>query len=171
MTISRPSASAAAAASGNSSVTSTSLRSLWLRCATTIDTTPNANKKTTPAAAPAPAAAANDDNGGGGNALPVLVTWNGVANTEASLDVVLESGQIIGPCIAVDILRDEFQRGISDGLGYLFTGNCISAGQSPNPADIRAFRICSAYNNDWANATCTEGAPWNHTNAVYHIDN
>jgi len=113
---------------------------------------------------PAPAPAANNGS------LPVLVTWNPVANSEASLDVVLNNGDVIGPCVGVDVLRDEFNRGISNGLGYLFTGRCVSPNITPNANDIRAFRICSAVNNDWGNAKCAE-AGWNHTNAEVHINN
>lgn len=115
---------------------------------------------------------ATDNGGNGGNGgLPVLVTWNGVDGTEASFDVVLKNGHIIGPCASVDVLRAQFQSGQSDGLGYGFDGSCPSNNEQPAAGDIKSFRICSARNNDWANATCTESAPWNHTNAAVHINN
>ena len=114
-------------------------------------------------------AAAGAANGARG--LPVLVTWNGVPNAEASLDVVLTNNRVIGPCVAVDVLRDEYRRKISDGLGYLFTGECVSPRITPNPDEIVAFQLCTAFNDDWAHARCTRSAPWNHTNAVVHIDN
>jgi hypothetical protein len=106
-----------------------------------------------------------------GRGLPVLVTWNGVPNAEASLDVILTNNRVIGPCVAVDVLRDEYRRKISDGLGYLFTGECVSPRITPNADEIVAFQLCTATNDDWAHARCTRSAPWNHTNDVVHIDN
>lgn len=105
------------------------------------------------------------------NGMPVLVTWNGVPNSEASLDVILTGGRTIGPCVAVDVLRDEFRRKVSDGLGYTFTGECVSPHITPRPEEIVAFRICTAQNDDWARAKCTRSAPWNHKSGTVHIDN
>jgi len=118
-------------------------------------------------------AASGGAGGGGGSApgMPVLVTWNGVPNTEASLDVILTGNRRIGPCIAVDVLRDEFQRKMSDGLGYSFTGECVSPHITPAPEEIVAFSVCSAYNDDWAHATCTTSAPWDHKSNTVHINN
>ena len=120
--------------------------------------------------------ASKDPGNGGGGAddgagLPVLLTWNGVANNEASIDLILTGGRTIGPCIAVEVLRDEFDRGYSDGLGYLFTGKCVSPDITPNSAEIEAFQVCTAANDDWAHAKCTRSAKWNHTNDTVHIDN
>jgi len=91
--------------------------------------------------------------------LPVLVTWNGVPNTEASLDVILTNGRTIGPCIAVDVLRDEYRRKISDGLGYMFTGECVSPRIRPNPEEIVAFQVRPAPGGDWAPAPRQGGGP------------
>lgn len=113
---------------------------------------------------------ASADAGAGGG-VQVLVTWNGVPNTEASLDLILTGNRRIGPCVAVDVLRDEFRRKISDGLGYGFTGECVSPHITPAPEEIVAFSICSAYNDDWAHATCTDSAPWDHKSNTIHIDN
>lgn len=117
------------------------------------------------------ASAGAGGGGGGDGSLPVLVTWNGVPNTEASLDLILTGNRRIGPCIAVDVLRDEFQRKISDGLGYLFTGECVSPQITPAPEEIIGFSICSASNDDWAHARCTDSAKWDHTNRMVHINN
>jgi hypothetical protein len=106
-----------------------------------------------------------------GRGLPVLVTWNGVPNTEASFDVILTNGRTIGPCVAVDVLRDEYRRKISNGLGYLFTGECVSPHIRPNPEEIVAFQVCSATNDDWPHARCARSAPWDHTNTQVRIDN
>jgi len=106
-----------------------------------------------------------------GRGLPVLVTWNGAPNTEASLDVILTNGRTIGPCIAVDVLRDEYRRKISDGLGYMFTGECVSPHITPNADEIVAFQVCSATKDDWAHAHCTRSSPWDHTNTQVRIDN
>jgi hypothetical protein len=107
----------------------------------------------------------------GGRGLPVLVTWNGIPNAEASLDVILTNGRTIGPCIAVDVLRDEFRRKLSDGLGYMFTGECVSPRITPKADEIVAFQLCTAFDGDWARARCTRSAPWDHTNKRVHIDN
>jgi hypothetical protein len=106
-----------------------------------------------------------------GKGLPVLVTWNGVASSEASLDVVLTGGRTIGPCVGVEVLRDEFQRKVSNGLGYLFNGECVSPHLTPPADEIVAFQVCTARNGDWASAKCTRSAPWNHTPSTVHIDN
>lgn len=108
---------------------------------------------------------------GAAGGLDVLVTWNGIANREASLDVILTNNRTIGPCIAVDVIRDEFKRKVSDGLGYRFTGECVSPRITPNPADIVAFQVCTAANDDWAHASCTRSGNWNHANGTIHIDN
>jgi len=107
----------------------------------------------------------------GGRGLPVLVTWNGVPSTEASLDVVLTNDRTIGPCVGVEVLRDEVARKVSDGLGYVFTGECVSPHITPNADEIVAFQVCSAKNGDWAHASCTRSAAWDHTNKQVHIDN
>jgi hypothetical protein len=41
-------------------------------------------------------------SGSAGKGMPVLVTWNGVPSSEASLDVILTGGRTISPCVAVD---------------------------------------------------------------------
>jgi hypothetical protein len=114
---------------------------------------------------------ASGGGGGGGGGLSVLVTWNGVPNHEASLDLVLTKGRTIAPCIAVDVLRDEFRRRGSDGLGYRFTGECVSPHIRPSPDEIVGFQVCTAANDDWAHARCTRSAPWDHTNKTVHVDN
>lgn len=106
-----------------------------------------------------------------GKGLPVMVTWNPVPNSEASLDLILTGGRTIGPCVAVDVLRDEFRRKVSDGLGYLFKGECVSPRITPASDEIVAFQVCTAQNNDWKAAKCTRSAPWNHTSGTVHIDN
>jgi hypothetical protein len=106
-----------------------------------------------------------------GKGMPVLVTWNGVPSSEASLDVILTGGRTIGPCVAVDVLRDEFRRKVSNGLGYSFRGECVSPHITPPPEEIVAFQICTAQNDDWARAKCTRSAPWNHASGTVHIDN
>ncbi len=110
-------------------------------------------------------------SGSSGKGMPVLVTWNPVPSSEASLDVILTGGRTIAPCIAVEVLRDEFRRKVSDGLGYSFTGACVSPRITPAPEEIVAFQVCTAQNNDWAAAKCTRSAPWNHTSGTLHIDN
>jgi hypothetical protein len=110
-------------------------------------------------------------SGSAGKGMPVLVTWNGVPSSEASLDVILTGGRTISPCVAVDVLRDEFRRKVSDGLGYSFTGECVSPRITPVPEEIVAFQVCTAQNNDWGAAKCTRSAPWNHTSGTVHIDN
>lgn len=109
--------------------------------------------------------------GASAEGLPVLVTWNGVAGSEASLDLLLTNNRRIGPCIAVDVLRDEYKRKISDGLGYLFTGECVSPHITPSPDEIVGFELCTAANDDWGNATCTTSAKWDHTTKAVHINN
>lgn len=118
------------------------------------------------AAAPASAAPENSED----TSLPVLVTWNGLTGSEASLDVVLKDGRVIGPCVGVDVLRDEYRRKISDGLGYVFTGACVTPGITPKSSDIDAFQLCTAENDDWARATCTS-TKWNHTRQTVKIEN
>lgn len=103
--------------------------------------------------------------------LPVLVRWNGVPNAEASLDLVLTNGRTIGPCVAVDVLRDEFKRKVSDGLGYSFRGECVSPHITPVPDEIVAFQVCTAVNDDWGAAKCTRSAPWNHKSGTVKIEN
>lgn len=106
-------------------------------------------------------------HGSGGEGLPALVTWNGVTNSEARLDVVRKNGKI-SRCISVEVLRREFEDGVSDGLGYLFDG-CTASDVSAD--DIDKFRICSAIDDDWADATCTNSAKWSRTTGLIHIDN
>ena len=110
-------------------------------------------------------------SGGSAQGLPVLVTWNGVAGYEASLDLVLTNNRKIGPCVAVDVLRDEFQQKKSDGLGYSFTGECVSPHITPVPEEIVAFEICIAKDDDWKAAKCTRSATWDHKSRTVHIDN
>lgn len=110
-------------------------------------------------------------SGSSGKGMPVMVTWNGVPSSEASLDLILTRGRTIAPCVAVDVLRDELRRGVSDGLGYSFTGECVSPHITPAPEEIVGFQICTAQNDDWAAAKCTRSAPWNHTSGTLHIDN
>jgi hypothetical protein len=110
-------------------------------------------------------------SGSAGKGMPIMVTWNGVPSSEASLDMILTGGRTIAPCVAVDVLRDEFRRKVSDGLGYSFTGECVSPHITPAPEEIVAFQVCTAQNNDWAAAKCTRSAPWNHAAGTLHIDN
>lgn len=127
----------------------------------------------------ASAAAGDDgddgDREGSEDGLPVLITWNGVANTEASINLLLKAKKKITKCIGVEVLREEFERGISDGLGYLFTGECVSKdGLKPDPADIIGFELCSTNTEedpDFEDATCTKFEDWDHTSNIVHIDN
>jgi hypothetical protein len=125
----------------------------------------------TPVRYTATSGAASSSSPSSGNGFPVLVTWNGVPGAEASLDVILTGGRTIAPCVAVDVLRDEFRRKVSDGLGYSFSGTCVSPHITPAPEEIVAFQVCTARNGNWQAATCTRSAPWNHASGAVHIQN
>lgn len=78
----------------------------------------------------------------------VAITWNKKSATaEYSLDVQLNNGDFIGPCVGENTLGLD--------TSYAFDGNCVTPGIPVDINTIVEFRICWAENNDWPNASCT----------------
>jgi hypothetical protein len=80
----------------------------------------------------------------------VPVSWNQKSATaEYSLDVVLQSGETVAPCVHAGIL--------GKSLSTTYSGSCYN--RSAAIGDIREFRICWTEGGDWAKATCA-GIPY-----------
>jgi len=91
------------------------------------------------------------------------ITWNRVTSTaEYSLDLQLKTGELIGPCEDVSVLRRR--------LDFTFRGMCLSGNRPVSLADVLDFRICSAENGDWSRAICTN-ANWDQVSTAVRIDN
>lgn len=116
------------------------------------------------AAAAAPAQSSETLPAPSENALTsVNVSWNRISPTaEYSLDLLLKNGDLIAPCV------DEYKIGTT--LSYGFAGSCVSPKIPVKMSDVRDFRICSAENNDWARAVCTD-AKWDGTSGSVKIEN
>ncbi len=77
----------------------------------------------------------------------VALGWSELATgAEYSLDVQLDNGDWIAPCVGAGTLGSRVE--------LVFEGNCSSAGQTVAPRDVQAFRICSAEDGNWGMATC-----------------
>lgn len=90
----------------------------------------------------------------------VKVSWPTVSGREYSLDVRLKNGDLIGPCVAVDI--------IGTTNHFKFDGECISPSITVEMGDVDAFQICSVRTGgNWkTQAKCTD-ASWNgHSKSV-----
>lgn len=80
----------------------------------------------------------------------VMITWNRVSSkAEYSLDLILENGDVIAPCVDVRTLRQK--------LSYRFDGSCVSPDIEVSMDDVRNFRICSAEDDRWERAKCVDG--------------
>lgn len=94
----------------------------------------------------------------------VKVSWNLLDDDiYYSLDVMTDSGDLIGPC--VDVTR------IKQKSSYTFKGTCVSPDIEVGIDHVRDFRICSAKWDDWKNgATCTD-AHWDRRSSKVKISN
>ena len=83
----------------------------------------------------------------GGSSPYVMLHWNQKqAKAEYSLDVQRPDGSWIAPCAGAYVL--------GHSLGYTYKGSCPTAGKSLAMSKVKRYRICSAVNNDWKQATC-----------------
>jgi GH43 family beta-xylosidase len=83
----------------------------------------------------------------GGATTRVSLDWNEKATgTRYSLDVQRADGTWVAPCVGSAIL--------GKSLEHAFSGACPSAGATVPVSEVTGFRICSAVNDDWANAVC-----------------
>lgn len=93
----------------------------------------------------------------------VLITWNKAKDaSEYSLDIVLRNGDTIAPCVDV--------RTLGRKRSYRFDGDCVSPSINVDLADVDVFRICSAENDQWKSATCTDRT-WNKHSSSLKIEN
>ncbi|NUP10448.1 MAG: family 43 glycosylhydrolase [Polyangiaceae bacterium] len=96
----------------------------------------------------------------GGFTSRVTLGWNEkVTGTRYSLDVQRADGTWVAPCAGVGAL--------GKSLAYSFSGSCPTANSSVPVPEVKAFRICSAVNDDWANAVCGEAS---YDGAAGHVD-
>lgn len=90
--------------------------------------------------------------------------WNEVSPTaEYSLDAMLKTGEMVGPCIGAPILGRELSL---EG----FSGKCTSAERVLPLDTIMDFRICYAENDDWAHCKC-KLANWDGKSSAITFDN
>jgi hypothetical protein len=83
----------------------------------------------------------------GGITKQIALRWNErVTGTRYSLDIQRRDGTWVAPCVG-DII-------IGSKIEYVFDGNCQTAKVFVEPRDITYIRICSALNNNWAQAIC-----------------
>jgi len=83
----------------------------------------------------------------GGVTAAVALAWNERATgAEYSLDVLRKDNTWVAPCAGEAVL--------GTGIGHVFTGACPTANTTLSLQDIQELRVCSAVNNDWANAAC-----------------
>jgi GH43 family beta-xylosidase len=83
----------------------------------------------------------------GGTTDAVELHWNELATAaEYSLDVQRADGSWIAPCVGAPTL--------GRSISHVYTGACTSTPDSLPAADVKAFRVCSAENGNWAVATC-----------------
>lgn len=83
----------------------------------------------------------------GGTTDVVELHWNELATgAEYSVDVQRADGSWIAPCVGAPTL--------GRSIAHAYTGSCPSSPDSLPAADVKAFRVCSAENGNWAEATC-----------------
>ncbi len=83
----------------------------------------------------------------GGSTSAVALRWTELeTSAEYSIDVQRTDGSWIAPCVGAATLG-----GVPEAL---FDGTCPAAAESVLPADIQAFRVCSAMGGDSGAATC-----------------
>jgi hypothetical protein len=81
------------------------------------------------------------------NIITVDIDWPAVPGAQYSLDIVTKSGEKISPCIGADIIGQK--------QNTVYQGYCPSSrDRVVDKSDIAQFRLCSAFNGDWAGATC-----------------
>ncbi|HSC87152.1 MAG TPA: family 43 glycosylhydrolase [Polyangiaceae bacterium] len=83
----------------------------------------------------------------GGSTSSVALRWSELTtDAEYSLDVQRTDGSWIAPCVGAGVL--------GSSVAATYDGNCTTAGEARAPAEIRAFRVCSAVGGNWAQARC-----------------
>jgi hypothetical protein len=109
-------------------------------------------KKPPTATADAPPPAASKSEPAPAKPASIAFSWNKVSDdAQYSLDAIMRSGVIVGPCIGVTTLGYD--------LTTTFDGHCVTPDIHLQMEDISDFRICWAEYDDWAHATCTS-ADW-----------
>jgi hypothetical protein len=118
----------------------------------------------------APTTSSSDDTHAGAGvtpapsgSFPLELSWNRVSPTaKYSLDVQLTNNQWIPPCVGVTTL--------SHRLAWKFDGHCVTPDTTISWSDMKELRICSAEDDDWPNAICTN-ANWDGVSTKIAFDN
>ena len=92
-----------------------------------------------------------DEDGRIKNITTVKLDWPQVPGAQYSLDIVTKTGEKIAPCVGADIIGQQ--------QNTIYQGYCPSArDRLVDKSDIAQFRLCRAFNGNWANATCVSKA-------------